>query len=590
MKKKFKNIAKFLAAAVALTVVASCAKEDIGDVTQILPKGVERNIKANADLPSSAASSDKAYIDYQSGNSSHKVLWNLSDQINVNGDNLTEIMLHNDFASPRAEFGGLTHALTSGTDEIYWAVYPTTLAGTYTSGIPANFTPNTLTVDLPNVRTYNVNENPLQDNTYMAAYASVPQGETDIIFQMKNLTSVLRINLQASAATASTSTRATRIVFSSPTSMLSGDFEANTNIELTAGANAYDNITVYLTDGVNNYVDIANGAVIYVALPAMRSGNLVMRVYNDEGYYYTNSASNITLARSSLYTSNMSNIVFNEEPRFAIAVDHFATFAPGNLQYNPASGDWRFAAEQYDIIGTDNNNAAASYNGWIDLFGWGTSGHDNTLNDALAINFHPYDTSSQEISTTNNVFGYGPSSNMTDGSLVGTSELYDWGMKNRINNPKTNEVDAARTWRCLTAAEWNFVFNTRPAATVNGVANARFVKATVCGVSGIIIFPDDFINVGHQLRDINDATSQRYPRNTYTNDEWPAMEEAGCVFLPCAGYRSGNNTQSVGNSGQYWAASRYSSKTAKYVKFSDMTQLQNGFRCTGRAVRLAKDF
>ena len=99
----------------------------------------------------------------------------------------------------------------------------------------------------------------------------------------------------------------------------------------------------------------------------------------------------------------------------------------------------------------------------------------------------------------------------------------------------------------------------------------------------------DYINVGHQLRDINDATSQSYPRNTYTNNDWAAMEEAGCIFLPCAGYRLGNNTQSAGNSGMYWSASRNSSKTAKYVRFSSMAQLQTGSRCSGRSVRLAKD-
>ena len=60
-------------------------------------------------------------------------------------------------------------------------------------------------------------------------------------------------------------------------------------------------------------------------------------------------------------------------------------FAQGNLQYQASSNTWRFAEHQYDIVGdatignvyengvkSDNTAISSDYDGWIDLFGWGT--------------------------------------------------------------------------------------------------------------------------------------------------------------------------------------------------------------------------
>ncbi|MBQ3717519.1 MAG: hypothetical protein II901_03965 [Paludibacteraceae bacterium] len=55
-------------------------------------------------------------------------------------------------------------------------------------------------------------------------------------------------------------------------------------------------------------------------------------------------------------------------------------FSRGNLQYQASTNIWRFADKQYDFIGLDNENMSASYDGWIDLFGWGT-GNNPTLDE-----------------------------------------------------------------------------------------------------------------------------------------------------------------------------------------------------------------
>lgn len=85
----------------------------------------------------------------------------------------------------------------------------------------------------------------------------------------------------------------------------------------------------------------------------------------------------------------------------SVGLNHQVYFSPGNLQFNAVQGThkcadgktqqgtWRFAENQYDEIGGDNRNLSATYDGYIDLFGWGTSGYDNTTQDPLAVNYQP---------------------------------------------------------------------------------------------------------------------------------------------------------------------------------------------------------
>ena len=57
---------------------------------------------------------------------------------------------------------------------------------------------------------------------------------------------------------------------------------------------------------------------------------------------------------------------------FSVSAAKQVTFSKGNLQYNPANKEWRFAPSQLDYVGDANTNISPIYNGWIDLFGWGT--------------------------------------------------------------------------------------------------------------------------------------------------------------------------------------------------------------------------
>ena len=62
---------------------------------------------------------------------------------------------------------------------------------------------------------------------------------------------------------------------------------------------------------------------------------------------------------------------------FSVSETLLVRFSQGNLQYQASTGTWRFAESQSDYIGEGNANIGESYDGWIDLFGWGTSGYNH---------------------------------------------------------------------------------------------------------------------------------------------------------------------------------------------------------------------
>ena len=75
-------------------------------------------------------------------------------------------------------------------------------------------------------------------------------------------------------------------------------------------------------------------------------------------------------------------LTLNAQPKgalkglFSVSASKKVCFAQGNLQYQASTNTWRFAENQYDALTTENTNVSATYVGWIDLFGWGTSGYD----------------------------------------------------------------------------------------------------------------------------------------------------------------------------------------------------------------------
>ena len=268
-------------------------------------------------------------------------------------------------------------------------------------------------------------------------------------------------------------------------------------------------------------------------------------------------------------------------------------FSQGNLQYQASTNIWRFAENQWDCVGAGNSNISSNYDGWIDLFGWGTSGYHN-IYDNFNVNYQPYSYSSATVHAECNYYGYGPSTNMYDQNLTGMSVEYDWGVHNAISNGGNQ----TGLWRTFTIGEWNYVLFSRSASTVNGTENARYAKATVNGVPGIILFPDDFVVPVYLPKPlhINDHSAS-FGINSYSNEGWTALENCGCVFLPIAGYRIGTSVNEYGSRGEYWTSSYTGSSASAHAVFfyynSSAWYTQVGTlersRFYGLSIRLVRD-
>ncbi|MBO7624231.1 MAG: hypothetical protein J6S82_02870 [Bacteroidales bacterium] len=321
-------------------------------------------------------------------------------------------------------------------------------------------------------------------------------------------------------------------------------------------------------------------------------------------------------------------------------------FAPGNLQYRASDQTWRFAPNTYDFVDgvdirwsnanngwtftwegassmTANNypknstriytgssyamySGRGSQTGWIDLFGWGTSGKVTGLTDKFA-------TCNEPIAIENNSWGgvnYNPYYGPTSGNLTGTN--YDWGT-NSIYNPKTGNEETG--WVTLSKEEWDCLIASDAFYGYACLSDRSYVQTKQDGsptryLSGIVLIPNGFIdpkcastNNGEFLTSSKYGRNQQgfFTQNMYTTTSWARMEAAGAVFLPTAGYRGGfsvadaSSTLHGGVVAMYWTASRYDNSQAYMFRtengdLQDHTRVrtQESGRSAGCSVRLAK--
>lgn len=264
---------------------------------------------------------------------------------------------------------------------------------------------------------------------------------------------------------------------------------------------------------------------------------------------------------------------------FSVSGSRQVYFSRGNLQYQASTNTWRFAEHQYDYIGSANSNISSTYSGWIDLFGWATSGYHDS-NDEYNVRYRPWSSATSTVNTDYNYYGYGPSINMASPNLTGNSVNYDWG----VYNPISNGGDIANQWRVLTKSEWNYVFNTR--TTASGI---RYAKAKVNNVNGVILLPDDWSSNTFELSNTNTA-SAKYNSNNISNTQWTTIfESAGAVFLPASGIRSGTTVYAIGYDAFYWSSTHSSSYNSYALYFYDTVLYTKGyFRYYGLSVRLVR--
>ena len=240
-------------------------------------------------------------------------------------------------------------------------------------------------------------------------------------------------------------------------------------------------------------------------------------------------------------------------------------FSQGNLQFNAAqgthavyggteevAGTWRFAENQYDYVGKANSNISESYDGWIDLFGWGT--------------------------------GLYPTKSSPSYSDYGS--FTDWGV-----NAISNGGNEPNKWRTLTVSEWQYLFK-------NNKWTLGYIKDGDESHLCFMLIPESFTAPeGTTVTVLSTSTtstsmSVSVPSgNTYTAEQFASLERMGVVALPCGGYRYGATMYGVGSSGYYWSSSalntRYAYEFYFYSMYVDSSYSYR--RSYGRSVRLVQD-
>lgn len=234
---------------------------------------------------------------------------------------------------------------------------------------------------------------------------------------------------------------------------------------------------------------------------------------------------------------------------FSINPNNQVYFAKGNLQYQASTLTWRFADNQWETIGNNNSNISETYDGWIDLFGWGTSGNNHG-----AVCFQPWSISQSDTA----YYAYG-------GNIYNLSDQTgeaDWG-HNTISN-SNNDYN----WKTLSKDEWKYLFYTRETPS-----NIRYAKATVNGKNGMILLPDNWNSSNFTLNNTN-THNVPYSSNTISENDWNNIFETNnAVFLPVTGCRANTMTYFIDSYGYYWSSSfvnnYYSRNNAYYVFFNE---------------------
>ena len=415
-------------------------------------------------------------------------------------------------------------------------------------------------------------------------------------------------------------------------------FRANIQIVVTGISFSPGRYTLY-SEWIDNFsgIDVHEGSAPYSCFVGYHvtgsDGGRIGGIANDDGVafvgglsynltagnsvtiYLVDNSTSTTYSFTKTATANVENdgtkitgikIPFSKftlPGEFSVSNTKKVYFSPGNLQYQASTDTWRFAEHQWDYVGnaagnTTSGDDRATQADWIDLFAWGTSGYDDPSSDH-DVYYHPWDNKESQYYGPGSVSGF----NISGANLTGDLTKYDWGVFNAIG------ASPAGTWRTLTADEWQWLLtpktgdpdpgtNCRTSSTVNGVENARYAKASVNGIKGLIIFPDSYTHpAGVTLPSGINTKDAAYTVNTYTAADWSAIQAAGAVFLPAAGYRywySGSDYRIDGNNtyGGYWTrtcGSNNGNAQAIYFSESNVSAYDDRARWTSISVRLVRD-
>lgn len=312
----------------------------------------------------------------------------------------------------------------------------------------------------------------------------------------------------------------------------------------------------------------------------------------------TIAAAKVKLTSSAPYPEG----VPSEKTVFSIGDGKKVYFSMGNLWYHiqnnykrkcagdveKTGGYFLFADEQFKMKGILQRSLQNGDE--LDLFCYGTSG--NTLDPTS------YNLSNGDSYSANKCLSY---------SINGTND--DWG----VFNPITNGGNKPGMWRTLTNDEWTYLIANHKHGCGQVSCWNQWYWSYVVSYNyayGMIILPDNWeCPEGCSFTENADFDDNNVV-NTYSYDQWKAMEAAGAVFLPAVSSRRYDSQdppyQRSHNDGTYWTSTYlngvYNPSTWQttwyqyYVGFNNSTlstynsvNSSNRWDKAGRAVRLVTD-
>lgn len=463
------------------------------------------------------------------------VYWYDGDVINVNGTTATVVV-------------GEDAAYLTGIDN------SVPMAAGFPAGI---FNISTLSANIPSSYSYDEREGDQKVDLPMVAYAEANSTE----LQFKHVCAAIQVNVNNAFNSAEFYLE--KITVSSDSKALCGTIRVTSIIpepSITYPSYSASTASVTMNFG-DEEVSVAANSSKSIQIPVLPTDGSSTISVEIKGHYangadfgsgrvdaaakivYHNSSSTL-LERAKVYPApctirvSGSPAVTKIYPKFSVSSTQKVYFSKGNLQYIASSNTWQFASTQTEALGAANSNISESYSSPIDLFGWGTG-------------TNPTNTSE------------------TDGDYTWN----EWGSRT---------LYGSSNWRTPTYDEWKYLLDTR--------SGNRYVKATVNGKYGIILFPDNY-TPSISFSNIN-TREAHYNTNSVSSANWATLEAEGCIFLPQTALRYGTTVNSFTNCAYWSATSTDASQARRILAGTGIFYYNSSFNTNkhiGCAVRLVQD-
>lgn len=263
-----------------------------------------------------------------------------------------------------------------------------------------------------------------------------------------------------------------------------------------------------------------------------------------------------------------------KENHNGVMVTKKVVFSQGNLVYD--HGRFKQHKNPWETC-TITSNADINANGEFDVFGWATSGFN--YNQHI---FQPYSNSTTQYGGSIG-YGYGATASGYKQSFFPDKNYRrsDWGWHQFVMGvyPEYQMTIGKSYWRTLGQVEWTYIFYNRAVsstglvdyATSTNVANGRFAKCTLCGVTGVLLFPDTYTHPSSiHLSYINADGANGYTANILSESDFNTLHEAGVEFFPINGYWDKTTETFVDPTlGYYWSCKTQKTDQAIICKMTD---------------------